>query len=109
MDPRQTVGFADHRDWIQRLPIDGHGIARFKMNVNLLRLIRCLINGGGHGKHLFRRSHHGIFQRTGLNTASEQIEIDGIRRFLAHGSRNPTALAIGNRLLPTHAPLAGGS
>ena len=103
----QTVGFSDQRNGIQPFAIDGNRITAFKLDLDLLGIVRGLIHGTGHRKDLFWWRHHRIFQGTSFNAAPEQVEIDRIRRFFAHGRRHAKSLAISDRFLSAHPPFTG--
>ena len=100
----QTVGFPDQRHGLQLFAINGHGIPTFKLNLDLLGIVRGLVHGTGHRKDLFWWRHHRVFQGTSFNAAPEQVEIDRIRGFFAHGRWHAKPLAVGNGFLPAHAP-----
>ena len=109
MGTRQTVGLTNHRHWLEGDTIDGNRVAGLKTDFDLLSRIGGVRHRCGHGEDLLGRGHHRILKGTGFNTSPQEIEVDRIRRFLAHRSRDATAFAVGNRLLPTHPPLASRS
>ena len=72
----QTVGFPDQRHGLQPFAIDGHRIPTFKLDLDLLGIVRGLVHRTGHRKDLFWWRHHRVFQGTSFNAAPKQIEID---------------------------------
>ena len=101
----QGIGLADQAHRIEAQAVDAHRIALLKADLNDLGLIRRRIHRHGHGVDLLGRLHVGILQGARFDRAAQQVEVDRIGRFLAHGRRNATALAVGDGLLAAHAPL----
>ena len=105
----QGIGATNQLNRCQPLPIDGDGQALLKADVHIFWRLGSRSHRNGHGVDLLGRLDLGIFEGTGLNAATQQVEVDGIGGLLAHRCRNAPAFAVGNGLFATHAPFPGGS
>ena len=103
----QGVGAADQADGVETLAINADGIAVLETDFHHLGLLGSRIHTHGEGVDLLGRLHVGILQGTRLNRAPQQVEVNRIRRLLAHRGRDATTLAIGDRLLAAHTPFPG--